>query len=81
MRYHDIMRTIVDLPERAVEALDRLAEERQASRAALVREAVDAFLAEQAVAGRRAAFGGWHDDEQEDGLAVQRRLRAEWVER
>jgi Arc/MetJ-type ribon-helix-helix transcriptional regulator len=70
------MRTIVDLPEHHVEALDRLAAQRRASRAALVRDAVEMYLEGQAAAGREAAFGGWDGDE--DGLAVQRRLRAEW---
>ena len=73
------MRTIIDLPERHVEALDRLARERRASRAALVREAVDLYLERQAVDGREVAFGGWEADE--DGVAMQRRLRGEWDER
>ncbi|MBA2666436.1 MAG: ribbon-helix-helix protein, CopG family [Trueperaceae bacterium] len=73
------MRTIVDLPERHVEALDRLAAQRRESRTALVREAVDVYLEGQAVAGRQAAFGGWDGDE--DGLAVQRRLCGEWDDR
>jgi predicted transcriptional regulator len=73
------MRTIIDLPERDVDALDRLAEERRASRAALVREAVAFYLEAQARAGRHAAFGGWEADE--DGLEMQRRLRGEWVDR
>jgi hypothetical protein len=73
------MRTIVDLPEGALEALDRLRAQRGVSRAALVREAVEAFLEAQGPVGRGAAFGAW--DRGEDGLAMQRRLRSEWQRR
>ena len=73
------MRTIVDLPERTVAELDRIRAERGVSRAALVREAVERYLAAQASVGRRAAFGAWDGDE--DGLELQRRLRGEWDER
>jgi metal-responsive CopG/Arc/MetJ family transcriptional regulator len=73
------MRTIVELPERAIEALDRLGAERKVSRAALVREAVDRYLEVEAAAGRHAAYGAWDADE--DGLEIQRRLRGEWEER
>lgn len=72
------MRTIIDLPDRTVAELDRIKAERGTSRAALVREAVERYLEAQA-GGRRAAFGAWNDDE--DGLAFQRRLRGEWDER
>lgn len=73
------MRTIVDIPDRHVEALDRLAEARRASRAALVREAVELYLETQAQAGRHVAFGGWEPEE--DGLEIQNRLRGEWSDR
>jgi metal-responsive CopG/Arc/MetJ family transcriptional regulator len=73
------MRTIVDLPDGAIEALDRLRARRGVSRAALVREAVEAFLEAQAPVGRGAAFGAW--EREEDGLAAQRRLRSEWQRR
>lgn len=73
------MRTIIDLPERAVEALDRLGHERKSSRAALVREAVERFLEVEAARGRHTAFGAWDTDE--DGLELQRRLRSEWPDR
>jgi len=77
MCHHDAMRTIVDLPDDAVEALDRLRHATGRSRAALVREAVERYLASHAGGGRGAAFGAWRDDGV-DGLALQRRLRAEW---
>ena len=71
------MRTIVDLPDRTVAELDRIRAERGISRAALVREAVERYLQAQASAGRRSVFGAWDDDD-EDGLELQRRLRGEW---
>ncbi len=73
------MRTIIDLPDRTVAELDRIKAERGISRAALVREAVERYLEAQAGGSRRSAFGAWNDDE--DGLAFQRRLRGEWDER
>ena len=73
------MRTIVDLPQRAIDALDRLGRERDVSRAALVREAIERYLQAEAATGRHVAFGAWEADE--DGLEMQRRLRGEWDER
>jgi predicted DNA-binding protein len=77
MWHHDAMRTIVELPDDAVEALDRLRHATGRSRAALVREAVERYLDSHEGADRAAAFGAWRDLEL-DGLALQRRLRSEW---
>jgi hypothetical protein len=71
------MRTLVDIPSPAIAALDALGRTRGASRAKLIREAVVAYLGHQAPVPRADAFGLWSRDE-EDGLAYQRRLRAEW---
>ena len=72
------MRTIIDIPERQVEALERISRRRKVSRAELIRQAVDRFLAENAPdAG--AAFGLWRKaGKREDGVVYQRRLRREW---
>ena len=70
------MRTIVELPARAVAALDRIRARRQVSRAALVREAVERFLDVEVRSDRERAFGAWGPGE--DGLAMQHRLRGEW---
>lgn len=75
------MRTIIDLPDRTIAELDRIKAERGISRAALVREAVERYLAAQAGGSRRSAFGAWNDADDADGLAFQRRLRGEWDER
>ncbi len=71
------MRTLVDLPEGDVEALDRIAERRDASRAKIIRQAVREYLAKASPSESDAAFGLWAD-RREDGLAYQRRLRSEW---
>lgn len=70
------MRTIVDLPEDLVQALDAMGRERGASRAALVREAVSDYL-DRNRRDPREAFGLWRDH-REDGVAYQERLRNEW---
>ena len=71
------MRTIIDLPDRNLDALDRLARRRQSSRAAVVRQAVDEFLARTMAEDVDQAFGIWRD-RPVNALAHQRRLRGEW---
>ncbi len=73
------MRTIIDLPDETVHALDQLRRATGRSRAALVREAVERYLEDQSVDDRAAAFGAWRDLDV-DGVDLQRRLRAEWGE-
>ena len=72
------MRTIIDLPERQVDALERISRSRKLSRAELIRQAVDHYLQEH-LPGRAEAFGLWkRAGTREDGVAYQRRLRKEW---
>ena len=81
------MRTIVDIPEDQVKALDLLGKKLDTSRAELVRRAVDMYLAaEQKTAKSKLDqyFGilkGSDLFEGMDGLAWQRKMRAEWAER
>jgi predicted transcriptional regulator len=70
------MRVSVDIPKAQVEALDRLAERQQVSRAAMIRKAVEDILDSQNVDLVKAGFGLWGRGE--DGLSMQRRLRSEW---
>jgi len=74
------MRTLIDIPDDQVAALNALAKKEQVSRAALVRQAIANLLAatrkQQADEATEGAFGLWKDGE--DGLAYQERLRAEW---
>ena len=71
------MRTLVDLVESQVAALDRLAKRQDRSRAALIREAVDDYLGRHSLAREDDAFGSWGKDAV-DGLAFQERARGEW---
>ena len=72
------MRTIIDLPERQVDALERISRSTKRSRAELIRQAVDSYLKEH-LPGRDEAFGLWkRAGVREEGVAFQRRLRKEW---
>jgi metal-responsive CopG/Arc/MetJ family transcriptional regulator len=75
------MRTLVDIPEKQLKALNQLSKLRKVSRAALVREAVSAYVEANSKAARDAAidavFGMWKD-RNIDGLEYQRKIRAEW---
>jgi predicted transcriptional regulator len=70
------MRTLVDLPKPELDQLSALAAQRGVSRAALMREALEEYLARNKPAGLDAAFGAWSTGE--DGLAYQERMREEW---
>ena len=70
-------RILADLPEDDVKWLDRLAEEQGKSRAAVLREAVNAFRHENAKGGIERYFGIWKDREViGDAVEWQRRERA-----
>lgn len=73
------MRTIIDIAEPQLSGLDALAKRQGRSRAAVVREAVEAHLKRHEKKPRSAGFGLWrpHGDG-EDGLAYQERMRREW---
>ena len=70
------MRTLVDIPQPDLDALDEVAKARAQSRAALIRQAVGDFLAKHQSTDLTTAFGLWSTAE--DGLAYQNRLRGEW---
>ncbi len=78
----DVMRTIIDLPEDQLRALDAWRRPLGISRAEAVRRAVANLLEDEDRAREAvdAAFGLWRD-RAPDGLAEQERLRAEWDER
>jgi predicted transcriptional regulator len=71
------MRTLIDIGDGDVRALDRIARQRAQSRAALIREAVSAFLAQNYQAQEAGAFGLWGPDGK-DGLVYQEEIRQEW---
>jgi predicted transcriptional regulator len=71
------MRTLVDIGDPEVKALDRLAQREKTSRAALIRKAIDDFLARNNADIEAEAFGLW-GDRKVDGLAYQENMRSEW---
>lgn len=73
-----LMRTIIDLPDRQVDALKRISRSRKLSRAELIRQAVERYLQED-LPVRDEAFGLWkRAGLRVEGVALQRRLRREW---
>lgn len=81
-RYDDIMRTIIDIPPNQLSALDSWSQARGISRAEAIRQAVARLLA--AENDRKLVVdetSGMWSARQEDGLAAQGALRAEWDER
>ena len=71
------MRTLVDIDEKALNALDQIARRQRVSRASLIREAVGDLLAKKQRPEEQAAFGLW-GEAGFDGLAYQKALREEW---
>lgn len=79
------MRTIVDLPQEQIEALDSYAKAKGISRAQAVRESVAAYLPPQKKKRRsfrdHPAFGSEKMPKGFDSVEYVRKLRAEWDHR
>lgn len=75
--YDDAMRTIVELPQEQVEALDALCRRDGISRAEAVRRAVASHLRENQMLATGGAFGLWRG-RRVSGVTYQTRLRREW---
>lgn len=71
------MRTLVDIDEAQVEALDILARRERRSRAALIRAAIDDYLGRRRCEQVGDGFGLWGKG-RIDGLAYQEKARGEW---
>jgi metal-responsive CopG/Arc/MetJ family transcriptional regulator len=71
------MRTFVDIGDTQIKELDRLSKQEKRSRAALIREAIDEFLARRRSRHVSDAFGLW-GKRKIDGLAYQEKVRKEW---
>jgi predicted transcriptional regulator len=71
------MRTLVDLGDTQLQALDELSKKEKRSRAALIRRAIDDYLAKQRDKQEGDAFGLW-GQRKVDGLAYQEKVRGEW---
>lgn len=79
------MRTIIDLPEKAIQALDAMSAKLNLSRAELVRRSVSAYLERQNASASPITndiYGLYHDlyDKNADSLDIQNALRREWDE-
>jgi predicted transcriptional regulator len=70
------MRTLVDIPDDQIGELAELCERLKQPRAALIREAISEYLARRSRTRQESAFGLW--GAKTDGLAYQRKVRAEW---
>jgi metal-responsive CopG/Arc/MetJ family transcriptional regulator len=71
------LRTLIDIPDPMAEALTRIGARRKKSRASVVREALSEYLSRHGTQDPNAAFGLW-GRRARDGLAWQRKIRAEW---
>lgn len=71
------MRTLVDVGDTQIQELDELSKGEKRSRAALIREAIDDFLAKRRSKHDGDAFGLW-GKRKVDGLIYQERVRNEW---
>ena len=71
------MRTLVDLGDTQIQALDELSKKEKRSRASLIRQAIDDYLAKRRGTREGDAFGLW-GKRKVDGLAYQEKVRGEW---
>ena len=71
------MRILIDLADSQAAALDELSKVEKKPRAALIRRAIDDYLAKRRVVQEKEAFGLWGNDKV-DGMAYQKRLRCDW---
>ena len=72
-----VMRALIDIKEEQIRDLDRLAKEKNTSRAAIIREALHDYLRENERSTSLNAFGLWGECGI-DGLAYQEKIRGEW---
>ena len=72
-----VMRTLVDVGNTQIRELDALSREEKRSRAALIREAIDDYLASRRKKHEGDSFGLW-GKRKVDGLVYQRKVRSEW---
>jgi Predicted transcriptional regulators containing the CopG/Arc/MetJ DNA-binding domain and a metal-binding domain len=71
------MRTLVDIGDADLKALDRIAKAQNVSRASLIRNAVRDYLGRKADRPHTDAFGLWSGSEI-DGIRFQDKIRCEW---
>ena len=71
------MRTLVDIGDPQIEALDTVAKRNKRSRSALIRQALEEYLDRHGRQSELDAFGLW-GDRKVDGLEYQEKIRGEW---
>ncbi|MFL2923132.1 MAG: ribbon-helix-helix protein, CopG family [Limisphaerales bacterium] len=72
------MRTIIGVPDHILTQLDLIREKQKCSRAAIIREAIDAFLDRNTqISDLNQSLGLWKN-KVSDGLSYQENLRKEW---
>ena len=71
------MRTLVDIPETELEALNALSKSEGISRAESIRRAISAYVELNRPPAKHAGFGLWKDYDI-DGDEYQQKIRAEW---
>lgn len=74
------MRTLIDLKEEEIAALDEAAKREGVSRASLMRQAISEFLGRRRKLDRDVGFGAWKKSGRPvvDGLVYQEKIRKEW---
>ena len=72
-----LMRTIIELPNDQIEALDALCQRDGISRAEAIRRAVAAHVERERTPDLARVFGLWRT-RRVDGVKYQQRLRREW---
>jgi metal-responsive CopG/Arc/MetJ family transcriptional regulator len=70
-------RILVDLPDSQIEALTAIVELEHRPRAAIIRDAIEAYLSQRKRALSTEVFGLW-SKKKIDGLSYQQDLRSEW---
>jgi metal-responsive CopG/Arc/MetJ family transcriptional regulator len=70
-------RILIDLPDSQVEELAVLVEVEQRPRAAVIRDAIEAYISQHKPMLGADAFGLWKS-KKVDGLEYQQELRSEW---
>ena len=70
-------RILVDLPDSQVDELAVIVEAEQRPRAAVIRDAIEAYISQHKRALGIEVFGLWKS-RKVDGLAYQQELRSEW---
>lgn len=70
-------RILIDLPDAQIEELAVLVETERRPRAAVIRDAIEAYIANHKQARGDEVFGLWKN-KKIDGLEYQQELRSEW---